>query len=111
MAKTSIASLRRILKARRAKGEKWRAIGLYYPGVKLGTLARIAYDDAYEPKSQAIRAALGLPPCTVSVEPCTKCGQVHTLKHCPEAPRKYAPHPVMRITAIRRLLQSPYRDS
>ena len=111
MAKTSIASLRRILKARRAKGEKWRAIGLDYPGVKLGTLARIAYDDDYEPKSQAIRAALGLPPRSVTVEPCLHCGQVHTLKRCPESPRKYAPHPVMRVTSIRRLLQSPYRDS
>ena len=63
------------------------------------------------PASNKLRLALGLPPRSVAVEPCAKCGQVHTLKHCPDAPRKYAPHPVMRVTAIKRLLQSPYRDS
>ena len=94
--------------AKRSK-TSYRKIGARY-GVSHAVIHRIV-QYGYEPKDNKIRAALGLPPCTVAVEPCAKCGQVHTLKHCPEAPRKYAPHPVMRITAIRRLLQSPYRDS
>ena len=92
MSKTTVASLRRILKLRRSKGEKWRSIGLDYPGVKLGTLARIAYDENYDPKSPAIRAALGLPPRTVSVEPLA-CGHAPLSKRCPICrPRSTTPN-------------------
>ncbi len=87
----------------------YRKIGARY-GVSHAVIHRIV-QYGYEPKSPTIRSALGLPPRSVAVDPCAHCGQVHTLKHCPGEPRKYAPHPVMRITAIRRLLQSPYRDS
>jgi len=78
-------------------------------GMNRGVLCAVA--NGKRKASNSLLHALGLPPRTVAVEPCAHCGQAHTLKHCPRAPRKYAPHPVMRVTAIRRLLQSPYRDS
>lgn len=103
MTKTTIASLRRILIARRASGEKWRVIGLDYPGVAYGTLSRIVNDADYEPKNNAIRHALGIPPHTVTVSP-LPCGCPPQGTRCKVhgKPTKYAPHPVMRRTVVNR---------
>lgn len=112
MAKTSMATLRAEINQRRRKKEKWREIGASFPGVPLGTLCRIAHDKNYEPKSPALRAHLGLAPLPVQVSPCQKCGQLHAFsRRCPGAATKYAKHPVMRLSRLRAILTSPYRDS
>jgi hypothetical protein len=98
------------IKRRRHSGEKWREIGASFPGVPLGTLCRIAHDKKYTPKSPMLRAHLGLEPLPIAVTPCPIHGVVH-IKRCPGAPSKYQPHPVMRLSKIRRLLQEPYRKT
>lgn len=112
MPKTSVASLRKEIKRRRHSGEKWREIGASFPDVPLGTLCRIAHDKTYIPKSPILRAHLGLEPLPVSVAPCSKCGQLHAFsRRAGAAATKYAPHPVMRLSHIKAILNSPYRDS
>ena len=114
----SLTSIKDVLRLRRYSQEvSWRVIAWELGISDRGTLSRLAKGDR-EPTEKLcskINSAYGCNvrphPKYVAVEPCAKCGQVHTLKHCPEATRKYAPHPVMRITAIKRMLQSPYRDS
>ena len=103
MANTTLESLRQNLKARRAKNEKWREIATDYPGVAYGTLSRIVHDDSYEPKDNAIRISLGLPPRAVTVTPCAVCGSTRHTQH-----RERKPDPVIRIKRLRELLQSPY---
>lgn len=112
MAKTSVASVRKEISRRRRSGEKWREIGASFPGVPLGTLCRVAHDKTYVPKSPRLRAHLGLEPLPVEVTPCSKCGQLHAFaRRCPGASTKYAPHPVMRLSRLNAILNSPYRDS
>lgn len=112
MTKMSIVALRSEINQRRRKKEKWREIGASFPDVPLGTLCRIAHDKNYEPKSPALRAHLSLAPLPVQVSPCTKCGQLHAFsRRCPGATTKYAPHPVMRLSRLKAILTSPYKDS
>lgn len=112
MTKTTYKYLRSSLIKRREKHEKWKDIGKDYPDVPLGTLCRIARDETYMPKSPILRAHLGLEPLPVSVTPCSKCGQLHAFsRRCPGASSKYHPHPVMRLSRIKAILNSPYRDS
>lgn len=71
----------------RRSGKKWREIGLAFPGVALGTLARIAYDDEYEPSDPDLRRRLGMPDgkkfVKVKAVFCDKCQHVHPqLKRC-----------------------------
>lgn len=66
----------------RDSGKKWREIGDVYPGVKLGTLARIYFDPGYEPRKPELRAALGLP-CYAPAPVCPHCGNVPLAKRCP----------------------------
>ena len=86
MAKTCLASVRTDLIQFRKNGLRWREVGIHYPGVPLGTLCRIAHDEAYEPKSKKLRRALGLSP-------------------------RFSPHPVIRLHALKVLLRSPYNNS
>lgn len=112
MSKMAYKDLQASLIKRREKREKWKDIGKDYPGVPLGTLCRIAHDKTYEPKNHLIRHALGLDPLPVEVLPCLKCGKLHDFKRkCPDAFIKYAPHPVMRLSRLRAILTSPYRNS
>lgn len=112
MPKTSMASLRAEITRRRRSGEKWREIGASFPGVPLGTLCRLAHDKTYTPKSPTLRAHLGLEPLPVSVAPCSKCGQLHAFsRRCPGSATKYAPHPVIRLSRLKAILNSPYKDS
>ena len=110
MLKTTYKHLRASLIKRREKHEKWKDIGKDYPDVPLGTLCRIVRDETYMPKSPMLRAHLGLEPLPVEVTPCAKCGLLHAFtRRCPTAAApKYAPHPVMRLAKVRRILQSRY---
>lgn len=73
------------LKARlvsaRATGMHWRQIAEFFPGVPAGTLCAIA--KGRDPKSPAIRAALGLP-AYQAAEVCP----VHGVVHQGRCPRK-----------------------
>lgn len=104
-----------VLRQRNALDEKgnltsWRKIAKRY-GISHASIYRLAMYGT-NPKDPEIRKALNLPEF-VSVEPCARCGHVHVTKRCTDKtqPTKYAPHPVMRVTAIRRLLQNPYLQS
>lgn len=46
----------------------------------------------------------------ITVTPCPTCGAIpNAAKHrCPQSAPKYKPHPVMRLSKLRRLMQSPY---
>ena len=79
-------------------------------GVNRGTL--YATHKGKRRASNALRHALGLPPHTVEVYP-LPCGCAPTGTRCKvhQPAPKYAPHPVMRITKIKRILNSPYKDS
>lgn len=79
-------------------------------GVTHAVIHRILTYDM-EPKNREIRNALGLKDYAL-VEICPKCEQLHELKQrCPGATTKYAPHPVMRLSRLRSILTSPYKDS
>lgn len=52
---------------------------------------------------------LPYPEITIHAQPCSKCGQLHAFtKHCPGSATKYAPHPVMRLSRLRAILNNPY---
>lgn len=75
-------------------------------GVSRGYLYRVA--SGTRPASNKLLAKLGLPPHTVAVTPCAKCGAVHVTKRCTDKaqPTKYPPHPVMRVGRVRRLVNN-----
>lgn len=94
-----------------AKGKKqsYRTIAKKY-GVSHAVIYRIITCD-FEPKDHEIRHALGLSDYAV-VEICPKCEQLHELKRrCPGMTTKYQPHPVMRLSRLKAILNSPYKDS
>lgn len=64
----------------RARRASWAEIAKQWPGVKIGTLKRIAYDPKYEPKDAEIRSALGLP-CYAPGRVCPEHGVVHDHIH------------------------------
>ena len=102
------ASLKAQHDALDARGKKtsYRKIAALY-GVSHAVIHRAAV-YGIEPKNNSIRAALGLPPHTVAVAPCAKCGAVHVAKRCTDRaqPTKYAPHPVMRLSKVKRLVNN-----
>lgn len=81
-------ALQRDLLAARAENTPptpWRALVARWPGVPAGTLCAIS--KGREPKSAAVRRALGLPVLLPAVA-CT-CGEVHLRKgRCPNAPKR-----------------------
>jgi len=79
-------------------------------GVNAGYLSAVL--NGTRPASNKLRVKLGLPPHTVEVYP-LPCGCAPTGTRCKvhQPAPKYAPHPVMRITKIKRILNSPYKDS
>jgi hypothetical protein len=81
MEKGELSSVRAKIIALRADSVKWREIGEMYPGVKLGTLCRIAHDAEYTPKSRSVLKALGL----ICI---------------------YPPHPVVRLTELNRRIDA-----
>lgn len=87
----------------------WRAVEKHLK-INRGYLSQIA-NGKRKPSSKVL-IALGLPLEHVSVEPLS-CGHAPLRKSCPICnQQKYAPHPVMRISKIRRILQNPYlKDS
>lgn len=75
--KTSVQTLDKLrarLISARATGMHWRAIAEFFPGVPAGTLCAIA--KGRDPKSPAIRRALGLP-AYQAAEVCSVHGVVH----------------------------------
>jgi hypothetical protein len=64
----------------RASKMSWRAIAQNL-GISPGTLWRFAMTD-WEPKDNAIRLRLGLPPKLVLAPPCPNCGGAHDPKPC-----------------------------
>lgn len=68
----------------RASGMTWSAIAQILD-VKPGTLCRWA-KNGWEPKDNAIRSKLGLPPKLVLYPPCKRCGQAHATKRCTHKP-------------------------
>jgi hypothetical protein len=112
MQKTTITVVRAHLIECRRKRLKWREIGELYPGVKMGTLCRIAKDADYDPKDNAIRHALGLQEHTVEVYP-LPCGCAPSGKRCKlhdaKKPRRTYDISYKRLRA---LLNNPYyKDS
>lgn len=66
-------------------------IGARYPGVALGTLARFARDENYDPVDPELRRRLRLPEkrriVKLDVELCDKCNGTHPVqKDCPRPP-------------------------
>ena len=94
----ALASERNALDAKQRK-TSYRKIGKKY-GVSHAVIHRIvAY--GIDPIDNHIRAALGLPPHTVEVAPCAKCGNVHVTKHCTANPHPRQPDPVIRVKKLR----------
>ena len=77
---TNIDSIRRKLQKAYQKLHNWRAVGADF-AITSGMAFRIAVQN-YEPKSPHIRHILGLP-TLIPAPACTKCGQVHVSKRCP----------------------------
>lgn len=79
-------------------------------GINHGYLSAII--NGTRPASNAVRLALGLHPLHVTVAPLS-CGHPPGGKRCAicHPPTKYAPHPVMRVSRLRKLLQNPYLQS
>lgn len=79
-----LSSVRAEIVQLRASGAKWREIGRRYPGVAFGTLARIAYDESYDPVDPDLRFRLGLSEkrkmVRIKAEFCNRCNQVHPQK-------------------------------
>ena len=70
------------------RGLSWRKIALQreFRGIPYSTLRAVAVEGR-EPKDEAQRLALGLPPKPVPVYPCPECGHVHKLaKGCEQKP-------------------------
>lgn len=79
-------------------------------GVSHGVIQRVI--AGREPVIPHIRSAFGLPPHYIEVTP-LPCGHAPLRDRCPicKTPTKYAPHPVVRLAKLRRLMQSPYNNS
>lgn len=87
----------------------WRHVEKHL-GINRGYLSAIAHGK--RKPSNKVLLALGLPLQHVEVTPCARCGQLHAFqRRCPGSASKYAPHPVMRVSKIKRILNSPYKDS
>lgn len=117
---SSLAALtdaKSVLQARHVGETTWRVIAWELGGVNRGTLSAIASGDRYpSPKMIAkLNSAYGCslnPVSSVRVAPLS-CGHAPLRDRCPicKPPTKYAAHPVTRISALRRLMQSPYNNS
>ena len=88
-------------------------------GVNRGTLSGVI-NGKREPSAKLIKKINSVYGChlhqkqvKITVEVCPACDAPnYTPRHrCPGAPSKYAPHPVMRVSKIKRILNSPYKDS
>lgn len=79
----TLDALRSRLISARATGMTWRAIAAHFDGVPAGTLCAIA--KGRDPKSPAIRQALGLP----AFAPAAVC-PVHGVVHTGRCPRRNA---------------------
>lgn len=87
-------------------------------GVNRGTLSAVESGDR-EPSKRLIKKLNSVYGChlhpkqvKIVVDVCPICGAVPTPRHrCPGTPPKYAPHPVMRMIRLKRILNSPYKDS
>lgn len=78
-------------------------------GVSHGAIQRVM--AGHEPVMPRIRSAFGLPPRAVPVAP-LPCGCAPLKSRCPvHQATKYAAHPVMRLSALWRLMRSPYNNS
>lgn len=85
-----------------------RKIAKDYGGVSHGVIQRILAGK--EPHDTKIRRALGLSEEIIIHAAPLKCGHISLSKRCKicHPDPKYKPHPVMRLTKLRRLMQSPY---
>lgn len=72
----ALDSLRGSLIQARRRGVAWPQIAKSFPGVKIGTLKRIAWDSKYSPKRPDLCARLGLP-VTAPAPICPRHGVVH----------------------------------
>ncbi len=109
MSKNAILARKRLKEIFDENGGSWSVVAQIL-NINRGTLYHVYRGD--RKPSNKVMAALGLPFEHVSVLPCAKCGQLHEFRtRCPGAPTKYAPHPVMRVSKIKRILNSPYKDS
>ncbi len=112
-----IASASEVIKKRHSELHSWEKLSRELGGVNKGTLKGIA-DGKRKPTRKMVDTlnhfyGCRVPYPPVEVSPCAKCGQLHAFsRRCPGSFIKYAPHPVMRVSKIRRLLQNPYlKDS
>jgi len=96
---------------KKKKGDKSLRAFAKEIGVNHGYLSAILNGKRHA--SSTVLHALGLPhTIRADIPVCPACDQPYTPRHrCANAPTKYAPHPVMRLTAIRKLLQNPYLQS
>ena len=78
----ALDGLRREMLQARRRGVAWDKIWESVPGVKIGTLKRIAFDDKYTPQRADIRTALGLP-VTAPAPVCPRHGIFHKGR-CPK---------------------------
>lgn len=112
----SLSDAKSVLECRHHELGSWRILA-YELGYNHGTLYSIAKrgrapDAKLIKKLNSTYGSRVVYQNPIPVLPCSKCGQLHAFsRRCPGASTKYAPHPVMRLSRIRRILQSPYLTS
>lgn len=109
MADATLKVVQRTLKARHEFYGIWQLVAdeLKY---SRGTLYSVS-EGKRRPPNKLIDAmnkvyGLHLPYAEITIKaiPCQIHGIVHEPRRCPSAPTKYAPHPVMRVTKVQRLM-------
>lgn len=110
-----MTSAKDVIEKRHAELKSWEKLSRELDGVNKGTLVGLA-NGTRKPTRKMIDKLnrfygchIHYPP--VPVEPLS-CGHAPLRKSCPICnQKKYAPHPVMRLSRLRAILTSPYKDS
>jgi hypothetical protein len=106
-----------VLDCRHTELKSWRVLGyeLAEPHATLSAIVkrgRTPTEKLIKKLNNTYGCHIVYHPKTVTVAP-LPCGCAPTGTRCKvhQPAPKYAPHPVMRLSKIRRILQSPYKDS
>lgn len=114
---SGLSDVKDVLSRRHADLKSWRVLA-YELAEPHPTLTGIVKRDR-QPTAKLIKkinntygTSLVFHPLHVTVAP-LPCGHAELVKRCPicNPPTKYAPHPVMRVSRLRKLLQNPYLQS
>lgn len=105
-----------VIKKRHSELKSWEKLSRELDGVNKGTLIGMAKGKRKPTRKMVDKLnhlyGCRIPYPPIEVTPCYKCGQLHAFsRRCPGAATKYAPHPVMRLSRLKAILNSPYNDS